>query len=200
MLASRSTEESHLYMHLHPCECGEADFEWHEHRLVQREEGLVSIYSGDCERCARARSFEFLLVPEPSPPPPALGGDRPSSIIDPGEFLQTSQVFAGSVPEDPASLSDDEYYGAYDALMFAIVSVEEVLKFIPDGVDAVPGEAFRTDHGRRLHRHCPELFTRSGLAATRDAYRRLLAAYDATVSADGTGSPEAAVGAEATTG
>lgn len=112
MLTTRSTEESHLYMHLHPCECGEAEFEWREHRLVPREEGLVSIYSGDCGQCARPRRFEFRLVSEPSPPPPALGGDRPSEIIDPGEFLQTSQAFASSAPADPTSLSDDEYSGA----------------------------------------------------------------------------------------
>ncbi|MPZ27582.1 MAG: hypothetical protein GEV12_14535 [Micromonosporaceae bacterium] len=183
MLVSRSTEESHLYMHLHPCECGEADFEWREHGLVQSDERLISVYSGECERCDRPRVFEFALVPEPAPPPPALGGPNPSSIIDPGEFLQTSQVFAGTVPADLAALSDDEFYGAYDALAFALANVDEVLKFIPAGADAVPPETFRNPAGQELHARSPELFSRSRLLATRDEYGRLLAEYDAAARA-----------------
>src|SRR5919106_2874637 len=74
MLVSRSTEESHLYMYLHPCECGEDDFEWRDHEIVSGNGWLVSIYSGECGRCGKPRSFEFALAPEPSPPPPSLGG------------------------------------------------------------------------------------------------------------------------------
>lgn len=184
MLVSRSTEESHLYMHLHPCECGEADFEWREHGLVQGDERLISVYSGECERCDRPRVFEFALVPEPAPPPPALGGPNPSSIIDPGEFLQTSQVFAGTAPADPGELGDDEFHGAYDALAFALSSVEEVLKFIPDEADAVPVEAFRSAVGRQLYAAAPERFARRQLEHTRDAYRRLLDEYAAAASVD----------------
>lgn len=184
MLTSRSTEESHLYMHLHPCECGEADFEWREHDLAQRDEGLISVYTGECERCDRRRVFEFALAPEPSPPPPALGGSAPSTIIDPGEFLQTSQTFAAAVPTNPTSLSDDEFYSAHDALAFALANVDEVLKFIPDGADVVLPEAFRSAAGRRLYQRTPELFSRSRLAATRDAYRRMLTDYRAAVTVD----------------
>lgn len=180
MLVSRSTEESHLYMHLHPCECGEAEFEWHEHGLVQREDRLVSVYSGECGRCGRPRRFEFGLLPEPSPPPPALGGPTPSAIIDPGEFLHTGRVLAGSVPDDPAELSDDEFHGAYDTLAFALASLEEVLKFIPGGAEVVPATSIRSRVGRQLYGESPELFTRARLDATRDAYRRRLAAYAAT--------------------
>ncbi|MGH3680971.1 MAG: hypothetical protein ACRDT2_12085 [Natronosporangium sp.] len=183
LLVSRSTEESHLYMQLHPCECGEADFEWRERGLVQRDERLVSVYSGECERCGRPRVFEFALVPEPAPPAPALGGDLPSSIIDPGEFWRIGEELARAVPADPAALGDDEFYGAYDALAFALASVDEVLKFIPEGADAVPPESFRSPAGRQLHARSPELFSRSRLLATRDAYGRLLAEYDAAARA-----------------
>jgi hypothetical protein len=171
-------------MHLHPCECGEANFEWREHGLVQGDERLISVYSGECERCGRPRVFEFALVPEPSPPPPALGGPAPSHIIDPGEFLQTSQVFAATVPADPAVLSDDEFHGTYDALAFVIASVEEVLKFIPAGADAVPADAFRTEASRRLYQEAPERFTGASLTATLDTYQRLLADYDAAITVD----------------
>jgi hypothetical protein len=184
MLLSRSTEESHLYMHLHPCECGEADFEWSEHGLVQGDGRLISVYSGVCGRCGRPRVFEFALVPEPSPPPPALGGPAPSHIIDPGEFLQTSQVFAATVPADPAAVSDDEFHGNHDTLAFAIASVEEVFKFIPAGTDAVPAGAFRSETGRRLYEEAPERFSRVWLTATLNGYRRLLAEYDAAIAVE----------------
>lgn len=184
MLVSRSTEEAHLYMRLHPCECGEPHFEWREHGLVQREERFISVYSGECERCGWPRVFEFTLVPEPPPPPPTLGGYAPSQIIDPGEFLHISLVFAATVPADPATLGDDEFHGAYDALAFALASAEEVLKFIPPARDSVPAEAFRSDTGRALYRENPEQFTRSRLEATCQAYRRLLATYHDATPAD----------------
>jgi hypothetical protein len=190
MLVSRSTEESHLYMYLHPCECGEDDFDWRDHEIVSGNGWLVSIYSGECGRCRRPRSFEFALAPEPSPPAPSLGGSKPSSIIDPGEFLETAQRLAAGVPADPAQVDDDEYHAARDALAFAVVSVEEVLKFLPDGADLVPEAAFRSELGRRLYRRSPEQFSRRRLTATLEDYRRLLSAYDAavTVSVPGAGS------------
>lgn len=166
-------------MQLHPCECGESEFEWAERGLVQRDERWVSVYSGECERCGRPRVFEFALVPEPAPPAPALGGDAPSHIIDPGEFLQTSEELADSVPDDPASLGDDEFHAARDALAYALASVEEVLKFIPAGAEAVPAAAFRSPAGRRLHAMAPERFSRRHLEATRAGYQRLLAGYAA---------------------
>jgi hypothetical protein len=171
-------------MHLHPCECGETEFDWREHTLVQGDEHFLSVYSGDCQRCGRRRLFEFALAPEPSPPPPALGGPAPSSIIDPGEFLHVSQLFAGTVPADPAELSDDEFHGAHDTLAFALASTEEVLKFIPDGSDAVPAEAFRSALGQQLYTQSPEQFTRPRLLATTEAYRRLLADYQAATTVD----------------
>jgi hypothetical protein len=182
MLVSRSTEEAHLYMQLHPCECGEADFEWRDTRIVPGDGRLVSVYSGECERCGRPRVFEFALVPEPSPPPPAFGGEAPSRIIDPAEFLQTSQLFAATVPADPAALGDDDFHRAYDALVFALASLEEVLKFIPDGGDAVPAGSFRSPTGRERYQDSPEQFSRARLEATRHAYQRLLADYHAAVT------------------
>lgn len=184
MLLSRSTEESHLYMHLHPCECGEADFDWREHGIVPGETRFVSVYSGECDSCGRSRVFEFALTPEPPPPAPALGGDAPSAIIDPGEFLQISQMVAATVPDDPATLDDDEFHGARDALAFALASLDEVLKFVPAGGDAVPAEAFRSEAGRRLYRESPERFTRERLVALRAEYHRLLADYRAAVAPD----------------
>jgi hypothetical protein len=179
MLVSRSTEESHLYMYLHPCQCGEADFDWRDHEIVPGNGWLLSVYTGECGRCGRPRSFEFVLAPEPSPPAPALGGGTPSQIIDPGEFLDTAHRLVETVPANPAEVDDDEFHGARDALAFAIACVDEVLKFIPDGADAVPPSAFHGGRGRRRYRDAPARFSRSRLEATRDSYRRLLSTYDA---------------------
>ncbi|HEY8473820.1 MAG TPA: hypothetical protein VIL37_14455 [Natronosporangium sp.] len=179
MLVSRSTEESHLYMYLHPCRCGEAEFEWQDHEIVTGNGWLVAIYSGECGRCGRPRSFEFALAPEPSPPPPALGGDQPSRIIDPGEFLATAEELAADVPADPAEVDDDEFHAARDAVAFAVACVDEVLKFIPAEAELVPTEAIRRAASRRRYRRAPEQFSRRWLTERRDEYRRLLAAYDA---------------------
>ena len=184
MLVSRSTEESHLYMYLHPCACGEADFEWRDHDIIPGNGWLVSIYSGECGRCGRPRSFEFALAPEPSPPPPSLGGTAPSSIIDPGEFLETARRLVDGVPNDPAVVDDDEFHAARDALAFAVASVEEVLKFIPDGAELIRQEALRSEVGRQLYRQSPEQFSRPRLTATLDDYRRLLSAYDAAITTE----------------
>jgi hypothetical protein len=179
MLVSRSTEESHLYMYLHPCECGEADFDWRDHEIVPGNGWLVSIYSGECGSCGRSRSFEFALAPEPSPPAPAMGGSAPSQIIDPGEFLHAARQLADTVPANPAEVDDDEFHGARDALAFAIACLDEVFKFLPEAADAVPADAFCSDTGRQLHREAPQQFSRTRLEGTLDSYRRLLAGYDA---------------------
>lgn len=171
-------------MHLHPCECGEPNFEWREHGLVPGGERFISVYSGECERCGRPRVFEFALMPEPSPPPPALGGAAPSSIIDPGEFFQTSLVFAATVPADPSELDDDEFHSAYDALAFALASVEEVLKFIPSGADSVPAGAFRSETSQALYRGDPDQFTLTRLEDTRESYQQLLERYRAAIPAE----------------
>lgn len=179
MPVSRSTEESHLYMQLHPCDCGEADFEWRHRQHELAECGLVARYRGECGRCGRERRFAFALAPEPSPPPPAFGGRRPSQIIDPGDFLRVSRLAAATVAADPTQLSDDEFHPARDSLAVAVAALDEVLKFIPDRADAVPAEAFRSEAGQREYRADPQQFTRSRLGAVRDGYRRLLARYDA---------------------
>lgn len=56
----------------------------------------------------------------------------------------------------------------YEAALDAVASVEEVLKFIPPGADAVPAKALPHDN--------PADYTRQQLEALRDAYRELLRA------------------------
>ncbi|MFI5731868.1 hypothetical protein ACIA49_17220 [Kribbella sp. NPDC051587] len=53
----------------------------------------------------------------------------------------------------------------------ASAALDEVLKFIPDGADAVPREAFASELGRAVYDAGPDRFARAELA-----YRRGLLA------------------------
>jgi hypothetical protein len=53
-----------------------------------------------------------------------------------------------------------------------VAAFEEVVKFIPDGADEVPVDAFRTDEGRDALRQWPSRFTRQWLTEAVAALRR----------------------------
>ena len=93
-LSARSATEAHLYLDLHPCECGTA-----RPRGIQdlRDAGngrLTSVHSGTCPGCGRRWSVAFTL---PASPPPAgcIGDGEASAIIDPGQWLWLSNLDAG---------------------------------------------------------------------------------------------------------
>lgn len=164
-------------MDLHPCRCGSVDFD-PDHWLEQRGEHLVAVYQGNCPGCGAHRSFDFVLDRQPPPAPPAFGGDEPSQIIDPGQFLHVSQALASVMPADPAELGPDEDPDeARELLLMAIAALEEVLKFIPPGGDRVPETAFTEPDGWMVYHREPGRFRRDRLEAVMGAYRRCLAAY-----------------------
>jgi hypothetical protein len=163
---ARSVAECHLYMRLHPCSCGEAGFPWTSHETSPADSGDLSVYKGSCPRCGTARRFEF-LVDSPGVAPPAFGGPEPSRIIGPEEFHKLSQQAA-------AVARDGDRADGHEAALDAVASVEEVLKFIPPGADAVPAKAL--PHGN------PADYTRQRLEALRDAYRDLLWAHSRDLS------------------
>src|SRR5262245_59476737 len=96
-------------MVLHPCDhCGEEDFPWSRHEIGPGDDGLVSVYQGDCPSCGRPRRFAF-AVDEQSVPPPAYGGPEPSQIIDPGEFYamgERAAAYARAVSDGQAAAVD----------------------------------------------------------------------------------------------
>ncbi len=64
---TRSSDEAHLYMGLHPCVCGETDFGTTS-SVAEDGGGWLVRYTGRCVECGRDRSFEFrqpehLVVP-----------------------------------------------------------------------------------------------------------------------------------------
>ena len=145
LLTARSVEEAHLYMDLRG-----GDRQGREHALVSRDGALVSTYRCLCGGAPREFHFDI-----PNPTASGLyGGDAPSTLIDPGEFLDRADAFArqNRLPEAAACL-------------------DEVLKFIPAGADAVPASAFRSETGRALYDHESGRFTRSRLVAVAETYR-----------------------------
>jgi len=163
-------------MELHPCACGEAVFEWSRHRREQRGDRLVSVYEGLCGQCDRPRHFEFEVTGE-IPPPPAYGGEEPSRIIDPSEFLAVAEDLAAAVPADPATLDPATAGDALEAIEMAVAAVDEVLKFLPPGATGVPPDAFLTEAGRAAYTRDPGRFGRERLLATRSDYQRVQSGY-----------------------
>jgi hypothetical protein len=156
MLRARSIAEEHLYMRLHPCQCGRAiDVAGLGHATgIAGPAELASIFSGSCDGCGAELQFEF-VVPDGAPRGRArFGGDAPSEIIDPGEFYLVS----------------DELLAEGDVER-AIACLEEVLKFIPPGEETVPSAAFRRGAGAAKKLESPGRFTRERLEARIAAYR-----------------------------
>lgn len=160
MRIARTAAEAHLFMDLSPCRCGESRFDRRQ-ALFDRDGQLVTRYTGACAGCGGAREFELALDDEIPRVGERLcyGGDRASQLIDPAQFLAVADAAAQRVPPD---------------LEVAIAALDEVLKFIPPGGDAVP-ESAMSAAGLGLYRLEPGRFRRARLAAVRGAYLDLLA-------------------------
>jgi hypothetical protein len=176
VLVARSSPECHLYIRLHPCECGEVALVT-QHDVVSSDAGLVARYRGACGRCNRARAFDFVLDPE-IPPADAFGGAAASSIICPGQFALHSDDLSSRWPASPAAIRAEDRGRARLDLFWAIRALEEVVKFIPAGADAVPAAAFTSDAGRAVYAREPGRFRALRLGARLTAYRGLLVEYD----------------------
>lgn len=160
MLTARSVQEAGLYVELHPCDCGAAGELTFS--MIERDGTPVALYEGVCPGCGQTRRFEFAVPAEPVPGR-AYGGEQPSAIIDAGEFLwysdRAAERAASTDPADPRGRS---------ALDGAIAALDEVLKFIPAGADAVPREAIGSEVGQAVYDANPDRFTRERLNYRRE--------------------------------
>jgi hypothetical protein len=176
MLVARSAPECRLYISLHPCSCDETTLPV-RHTLRSAGDDLLAVYQGDCPRCGLPRQFTFVLDAAVPPPPPAFGGATPSRIICPGQFAIAADDAARATPLSAAGLTPTQREYGRDALAYALAAQAEVLKFVPDGQDAVPAAAFTSPEGQALYAAEPGRFRRSRLSAVADAYRDALAEY-----------------------
>lgn len=175
---ARTNEEAHLYMDLHPCACGETAFE-RKSAVHATDEGLVSVYRGTCARCGAAREFRFRVPEKVLMPttPMRFGGDEPSELLDPGEWIAVADRLANVAPPGPSIVDMEPRRQAARAVERAAAAMDEVLKFVPAGADAVPADAFRSETGRAAYAREPGRFRRARLEAVRDTYRTIAAEY-----------------------
>jgi hypothetical protein len=163
---ARTRDEAHLYLDLHPCDaCGSVETAWTN--VVAVADGTPATrYTGSCGGCGAEREFWFGLPERPVLPEgyPTFGGPEPSQLLDAGQWWWVADVTAGDLPA-----GDDAE--ARRSLAIARAAVEEVLKFIPPGEDAVPETAFWSEQGRRAYEEGPSRFTLDHLLAARTAYR-----------------------------
>lgn len=164
-LYARTNAEAHLFMDLRPCGCGDLEFD-RQSAVIADGGTLCTRYAGPCRTCGAVRTFVFEL-PETIRPirrdQVEFGGDEPSRLLDPGEWMEVADYFARLEPR------------TRDAFDLARAAVEEVLKLVPAGADQVPDEAFRTERGRAVRDADPGRFRRAALEASLGSYRDLLA-------------------------
>jgi hypothetical protein len=176
LLLARTNKEAHVHMELNPCRCGDPTRPTGS-AVFNLDGVLASHYSGTCPTCGTAREFLFRLPEEVVVVPPgtvAFGDGAPSELVDPGEWLLVSDRYAAAVPSDPAWLDGDARGRARRSLQHAVAALDEVLAFLPDGADAVPVDAFRTERGRKMWATEPGRFSRLRLGAVRGAYGEML--------------------------
>ncbi|MGW0802389.1 hypothetical protein [Nonomuraea sp. NPDC002799] len=168
---ARARDEAHLYLDLHPCACGSAETTW-QSGLVSVDGQPVSRYWGTCEECATPREHLFGLPEHPVLPTgyPTFGGREPSELLDAGEWLWVADLTAGNVPVDDQA-------EALRALRVATAAVEEVVKFVPPGADAVPEDGFWSERGRAVLAAEPGRFHLDRLLVVKDTYQELAARH-----------------------
>jgi hypothetical protein len=169
--AARTRDEALLFLDLRPCgQCESIDIAW-QTALGQTSQGvMVRRYYGDCGGCGRHREVNFELPEHPLVPGPDDvvffgGGDEPSRLLDPGEWVRVAEISARSVPAGPAADARARYSRAV-----AAAAINEALKFIPPGASAVPAAAFWTMIGQDLYAQERGRFNRDRLEILRDSY------------------------------
>jgi hypothetical protein len=181
-LLARTSTEAHLYLDLHPCECGESSLPWASSVIELDEEDLGSRYDGPCPSCGTHREFTFRLPAElvlPKPGQIVYGDSTPSELLDPGEWMWVADRYSGSVKADTSGLDEAERLQARMRVSAAAAAMDEVLKFVPIGADWVPPEMFRTEVGRAMYDDMSGRFDRPRLEVVRDTYRQIIEEIDA---------------------
>lgn len=166
----RTNAEAHIYMDQHPCPtCGDIEFDRNS-AVMTDGDVLCARYFGTCRTCHNQREFIFELPPQQRPigNQVEFGGPDRSRILDAGEWMAISEYYAKLHPGTPEDLD------------IARAALEEVIKFLPDGVESVPETAFWSEKGRAVRTREPGRFRRARLAAVLDVYRKQLAKYDLT--------------------
>ncbi|GAA4640705.1 hypothetical protein GCM10023196_107300 [Actinoallomurus vinaceus] len=105
------------------------------------------------EEAARRRGLRF--------------GTDASELIDAGQWIQLSTVYARRALREGIAYAQDSTEERHRAVVadweFARDTAIEAAKFLPEGADEIPDEAFWTPLGAETRRAAPDRFTRDRL-------------------------------------
>lgn len=175
-------QEAQLFVELRGCGCG-TGLAVVDHELHQRGGEMVARFADTCQSCGAQQVYEIALSAK-QVLPPAFGGPDPSSLVDPGEFLWTSDQAAAQVPVDVSHLDQVQRKAAAAALQYAMAALDEVVKFVAVGTDLVPAEAFVSELGKAMYRANPGRFTVTELEEQAASYLVGLADLQQPISAE----------------
>jgi hypothetical protein len=181
-LYARSFDEADLYVELLPCEvCGRGPLKRQPGVSNGKVDGQRVVYlDAVCDNCGHRLRFAFRMPDPPTVSPRGnvrYGGDEPSQLFDPGQWLMLADLMTVDLPE-PDQLPAHRGTRLRNRVDIAAAAVTEVLKFIKPDDDRVRGYDFWTDAGRQMFDEARWRFTRESLESERDRYRRALAALD----------------------
>jgi hypothetical protein len=183
---ARTSAEAHLYLDLHPCECGQTAFP-RDTAILELDAGepgtalLGSRYEGECPGCGTHREFVFRLPAQarlPLPGQVVYGDGTPSELLDPGEWMWVADRYAASVPASTTGFDDQARGQVRARLSAAAAAMDEVLAFVPADADAVPAATVRSELGRDVYDEDAGRFEQYRLEIVRDTYRQLLQQID----------------------
>jgi hypothetical protein len=181
---ARTFDEVYLYLDTRPCICGVSELNDRSTGPAIRDGVRRVRIGGRCAGCGRPREFNFTMPIEP--PKVAFDvcygeGDEPSKLLDPGEWLGVSDLYAAAAADqlENADLADaGELARAYNLLTSSVAALDEVMKFIPADGDTPPEGAFWTQGGRLLFEAMPERFERVWLLREGAERRRRVADFE----------------------
>ncbi|HKQ79127.1 MAG TPA: pentapeptide repeat-containing protein [Blastocatellia bacterium] len=173
----RSHIELRFVARLYPCPgCGNREVD----RVETFRAGGRLLVIVSCQNCQSSRKFRFTTRNYPLDVTPSrheLGGSEPSSVIRPAQFVGEFDRLSQEVVWEPEGLAPAEWRANLSALHQAATCLVELLKFIPDGADAVPAAA-HDKAGCADAQARPERYRRARLAAELDRYRELFARHE----------------------
>lgn len=171
----RSMAEMRFAYSLVPCSgCGSRDIGSVEYKSL----GKVSVQSGACPRCRTLREVAFHPKAKLATTAPVheLGGPEPSRIIKPIQLVEELDRVGPKIVWEPEELAPAAWRASYGAIDRALICVNELLKFIGGGADAIPDAALDAP-GKADRTARPEKYRRDWLGAERDRYLALWDRY-----------------------
>lgn len=173
-LSAHSLAEAYFYLMVTPCPaCGKGPLRGSDAQRVAPDSPVLAVrIDAACAACAARSEYRFQLphgtrVDADSGIPDVNPGDRPSGIIDVGQWLT---LFRAITTKASGAADKPE---ARRLGLEAAQCLEEALKFYEEGNDVPPAGAFFCDRSRQRFRDHPEQFSRQRLIDLRARLPRL---------------------------